>query len=102
MTIFLCLLKKVIGLFKVHWAMERRKIMKRDVDICKDVYAHAVLSGGTTVFSRIGTVDDAPSTMRFKVVASPESKYTVLVIEANACIARESCSSQVSSVDLFV
>ena len=29
-------------------------IMKRDIDIRKDVYAHVVLSGGTTIFQRTG------------------------------------------------
>ena len=53
----------------------QQMIMKRDVDIRKDVYASVVLSSGTTIFQGIGdhmTADFAPSTMNFKVVASPD------------------------------
>ena len=49
--------------------------MKRDVDIRKYVYTNVVLSGGLTIFQGIGghmTADFAPSTMNFKVVASPD------------------------------
>ena len=28
--------------------------MKRDIDIRKDVYAHVVMSGGTTIFKELG------------------------------------------------
>ena len=80
----------------------QQMIMKRDLDIRKDVYAHVVLPGGTTIFQRTGTVDVSPSTMRFKAVASPERKCSVLLLEPNASVARECCSSQVSSVDLIV
>ena len=55
-------------------SLTSQMIMKRDVDIREDVYANVVLSSGTTIFQRIGTVDCAPSTMSFKVVASPERK----------------------------
>ena len=40
------------------------------------------------IFQRIGTVDVAPSTMRFKVVASPERKYPAfpqIVFELSSC-----------------
>ena len=55
-------------------------ILKRDIDIRKDVYAHIVLSSSTTIFQRIGTVDVALTTMSFKVVAPPERKYWVLLL----------------------
>ena len=49
-------------------------LMKRDVHIRKDVYANVMLSSGTTIFQGVGehvTAEVAPSTMNFKVVASP-------------------------------
>jgi actin-related protein len=60
-------------------------IMKCDVDIRKDLYANVVLSGGTTMFSGIGErmtkelTQLAPSTMKIKVVAPPERKYSVWI-----------------------
>jgi len=60
-------------------------IMKCDVDIRKDLYANVVLSGGTTMFSGIGErmtkelTALAPSTMKIKVVAPPERKYSVWI-----------------------
>merc|ERR1712194_601116 len=57
--------------------------MKTDVDIRKDLYANVVLSGGTTMFAGIGErmtkelTALAPSTMKIKVVAPPERKYSV-------------------------
>ena len=60
-------------------------IMKCDVDIRKDLYANIVLSGGTTMFSNIAErltkeiVALAPSTMKIKVVAPPERKYSVWI-----------------------
>ena len=77
-------------------------IVERGVDIHQDEYANVLLSSSTTIFQRIGTVDVAPSTMSFFVVPSPERKYSVLLLEPNACVARECFSIQVSSVDLFV
>ena len=62
-----------------------QSIMKCDVDIRKDLYANVVLSGGTTMFSGIGErmtkelVALAPSTMKIKVVAPPERKYSVWI-----------------------
>ncbi|XP_053642238.1 actin-3 [Cherax quadricarinatus] len=58
-------------------------IMKCDVDIRKGLYANTVISGGTTMFP--GIVDRiqkemvalAPSTMKIKIVARPERKYSV-------------------------
>jgi len=60
-------------------------IMKCDVDIRKDLYANIVLSGGTTMFTGIETrltkeiTALAPATMKIKVVAPPERKYSVWI-----------------------
>jgi actin-related protein len=60
-------------------------IMKCDVDIRKDLYSNVVLSGGTTMFPGIGErmtkelTALAPSTMKIKVVAPPERKYSVWI-----------------------
>jgi len=60
-------------------------IMKCDVDIRKDLYANIVLSGGTTMFEGIAerltkeVTALAPSTMKVKVVAPPERKYSVWI-----------------------
>jgi actin beta/gamma 1 len=60
-------------------------IMKCDVDIRKDLYANIVLSGGTTMFAGISErltkemTALAPSTMKIKVVAPPERKYSVWI-----------------------
>jgi actin beta/gamma 1 len=60
-------------------------IMKCDVDIRKDLYANIVLSGGTTMYPGIGErvtkeiVALAPSSMKIKVVAPPERKYSVWI-----------------------
>ena len=59
--------------------------MKCDVDIRKDLYANIVLSGGTTMFQGIGErmtkelTALAPSTMKIKVIAPPERKYSVWI-----------------------
>ena len=60
-------------------------IMKCDVDIRKDLYQNIVMSGGTTMFQGIGDrmtkelTALAPSTMKIKVVAPPERKYSVWI-----------------------
>jgi len=60
-------------------------IMKCDVDIRRDLYANVVLSGGTTMFHGIGErmtkelTALAPSTMKIKVVAPPERRYSVWI-----------------------
>jgi len=62
-----------------------QSIMKCDVDIRKDLYANVVLSGGTTMFAGIGErmtkelTALAPSTMKIKVIAPPERKYSVWI-----------------------
>ncbi|KAH0902251.1 hypothetical protein HID58_041754 [Brassica napus] len=60
-------------------------IMKCDVDIRKDLYSNIVLSGGTTMFPGIADRMSkeitalAPSSMKIKVVAPPERKYSVWI-----------------------
>jgi len=60
-------------------------IMKCDVDIRKDLYGNIVLSGGTTMFAGIADrmqkelVNLAPSTMKIKIIAPPERKYSVWI-----------------------
>jgi actin-related protein len=62
-----------------------QSIMKCDVDIRKDLYSNVVLSGGTTMFPGIGErmtkelTALAPSTMKIKVIAPPERKYSVWI-----------------------
>ena len=59
--------------------------MKCDVDIRKELYANVVLSGGNTMFP--GLADRvqkevaalAPATMKIKVIAPPERKYSVWI-----------------------
>jgi actin-related protein len=60
-------------------------IMKCDVDIRKDLYGNIVLSGGSTMFPGIADRMSkeitalAPSSMKIKVVAPPERKYSVWI-----------------------
>lgn len=60
-------------------------IMKYDVDIRKDLYGIIVLSGGSTMFPGIADrmskeiTTLAPSSMKIKVVAPPERKYSVWI-----------------------
>jgi actin-related protein len=60
-------------------------IMKCDVVIHKDPYANTVLSGGTTMYAGIADrmqkeiIALAPSTMKIKIIAPPEHKYSVWI-----------------------
>jgi actin-related protein len=60
-------------------------IQKCDIDIRKDLYSNIVMSGGTTMFEGIADrmtkeiVNLAPSSMKVKVVAPPERKYSVWI-----------------------
>ncbi|TRY62578.1 hypothetical protein TCAL_00471 [Tigriopus californicus] len=60
-------------------------IMRCDVDIRKDLYSNIVLSGGSTMFPGIGDrmqkeiTHLAPSTMKIKIIAPPERKYSVWI-----------------------
>lgn len=59
--------------------------MKCDVDVRKDLYGNIVLSGGTTMYPGIAerlnkeVVALAPSSMKIKVVAPPERKFSVWI-----------------------
>jgi len=59
--------------------------MKCDTDVRKDLYQNIVLSGGTTCFTGIAerlskeVTKLAPSTMKIKVLAPPERKYSVWI-----------------------
>ena len=60
-------------------------VMKCDVDIRKDLYGNIVLSGGTSMYPGIAErlekemVQLAPPTMKIKVIAPPERKYSVWI-----------------------
>jgi actin-related protein len=60
-------------------------IMKCDVDIRKDLYSNIVLSGGTTMYPGIADRMSkeitalAPSSMKVKIIAPPERKYSVWI-----------------------
>ena len=60
-------------------------IMKCDIDIRKDLYANIVLSGGTTMFPGISErmhqeiTNLAPASIKVKIVAPPERKYSVWI-----------------------
>merc|ERR1719356_1638129 len=60
-------------------------IMKCDVDIRKDLYANIVLSGGTTMYAGIADRMSkeitalAPASMKVKIIARPERKYSVWI-----------------------
>ena len=62
-----------------------QSIMKCDVDVRRDLYGNIVLSGGTTMFPGIAervnkeVVALAPSSMKIKVIAPPERKYSVWI-----------------------
>jgi actin beta/gamma 1 len=62
-----------------------QSIMKTDVDIRKDLYLNVVLSGGSTMFEGIAErmnkelVALAPNTMKVKITAPPERKYSVWI-----------------------
>jgi actin beta/gamma 1 len=60
-------------------------VMKCDIDIRKDLYANTVLSGGSTLYAGIADrmqkelTDLAPNTMKIKIIAPPERKYSVWI-----------------------
>lgn len=62
-----------------------QSIMKCDIDVRKDLYSNIVLSGGTTMYEGLPerlskeVVNLAPSTMKIKVVAPPERKFSVWI-----------------------
>ena len=60
-------------------------IIKCDVDVRKDLYGNIVMSGGTTLFPGIAERMQkeitalAPSSMKVKIIAPPERKYSVWI-----------------------
>lgn len=60
-------------------------IMKCDVDIRKNLYSNVVLSGGNTMFPGIADrmqrelTSLAPSTMKIKIIAPPERRFSVWI-----------------------
>ncbi|VEN62768.1 unnamed protein product [Callosobruchus maculatus] len=70
--------------FGVHEEVYK-SIMKCDIDIRKDLFANTVLSGGTTMYPGIGDRIQkeitalAPSTIKIKIIAPPERKYSVWI-----------------------
>eukprot|EP01083_Nonionella_stella_P312253 1116216_1 len=60
-------------------------IMKCDIDIRKDLYTNIVLTGGNTMFDGIAErlqkeiTALAPATMKVKIVAPPERKYSTWI-----------------------
>ncbi|KAK7085351.1 hypothetical protein SK128_019390, partial [Halocaridina rubra] len=60
-------------------------IMKCDIDIRKDLLANVVLSGGSTMYAGIADrmqkeiTGLAPATIKVKIVAPPERKYSVWI-----------------------
>ena len=59
--------------------------MKCDVDICKDLYGNIMLSGSTSMYPGIAERMQkemtalAPPTMKIKIIAPPEHKYSVWI-----------------------
>ncbi|KAL2281832.1 hypothetical protein FJTKL_11298 [Diaporthe vaccinii] len=60
-------------------------INKCDIDVRKELYGNMVISGGTTMFPGISDrlqqelTNMAPSSMRVRVIAPPERKYSVWI-----------------------
>jgi len=60
-------------------------IMKCDIDIRKDLFANIVMSGGTTMYPGVADrmqkeiTSLAPSTLKIKIIAPPERKYSVWI-----------------------
>ncbi|KAK6834650.1 hypothetical protein PG987_009344 [Apiospora arundinis] len=56
--------------------------MKCDVDVRKDLYGNIVMSGGTTMYPGLSDRMQkeitalAPSSMKVKIIAPPERKYS--------------------------
>ncbi len=71
-----------------HFTISLRRynsIFKCDLDIRRDLYGNVVLSGGTTMFPGIADrmqkelTSLSPSSMKVKIVAPPERKYSVWI-----------------------
>merc|ERR1719231_288752 len=76
-------------------------IMKCDVDIRKDLYSNTVLSGGTTMYAGIADrlskelTALAPASMKVKIIAPPERKYSVWIGGSilSRCLPSSRCGS---------
>ena len=66
-------------------ALTHRTILKSDVDIRRDLFRNVVISGGTTMFPNIDVrltkemTALAPASIKVKIVAPPERKYSVWI-----------------------
>ena len=60
-------------------SLTSQMIMKRDIDIRKDVYAHVVLSSSTSIFQRNGTVDVALTTDELQSSCSTKEKVLGII-----------------------
>jgi actin len=86
--------------------------MKCDVDIRKDLYSNIVMSGGTTMYPGIADRMQkeitalAPSSMKIKIVAPPERKYSVWIggsiLASLSTFQQMWVSKQVSFTKLFL
>ncbi len=71
-------------MFGIH-EMTYNAIMKCDVDIRKDLYGNIVVAGGSTMFPGIADrlqkeiTSLAPATMKIRVIAPPERKYSAWI-----------------------
>merc|ERR1712142_703956 len=60
-------------------------IMRCDIDIRKDLFANVVMSGGSTMYAGVADrmqkeiTNRAPSTIKIKIIAPPERKYSVRI-----------------------
>ncbi|MCE2196983.1 actin, cytoplasmic 2, partial [Streptococcus thermophilus] len=60
-------------------------IMRCDIDIRKDLLGNVVMSGGTTMYAGIADrmqkeiTGLSPSTVKVKIIAPPERKYSVWI-----------------------
>ncbi|CAL4084920.1 unnamed protein product, partial [Meganyctiphanes norvegica] len=60
-------------------------IMRCDIDIRKDLFANTIMSGGTTMYPGIADRMQkeitalAPPTLKIKLIAPPERKYSVWI-----------------------
>uniref|UniRef100_A0AAR2IUV4 Actin alpha 1, skeletal muscle n=1 Tax=Pygocentrus nattereri TaxID=42514 RepID=A0AAR2IUV4_PYGNA len=78
-------IQAVLSLYASGRTTGKSAIMKCDIDIRKDLYANNVLSGGTTMYPGIADRMQkeitalAPSTMKIKIIAPPERKYSVWI-----------------------
>jgi len=73
--------RSLSGIYKATY----NSIMKYDIDMRKDLYANTVLSSGTTMFQGIDERMQkeisllAPSTMKIKIIAPAERKFSVWI-----------------------